>query len=109
MTTLTAKIRTRHHPNPTAIHVNGIPIPSCQSCWAPYPCDAIQLCDILDNTVHELSDTQVAKTARLRALPTRDEIADEIYRVLDPQYGYYNDPIEAADNILTLLTKRQLD
>ena len=44
----TAEIRARHYSNPTAIQVDGIPIPCCQSCWAPWPCDAIRLCDALD-------------------------------------------------------------
>ena len=38
-----------------------------------------------------------------RPLPTRDEIAMAMYEVLDPQYGDFCTPHDAADAVLELL------
>lgn len=53
----TAEIRVRHQPRDAA---------GCQSCWAPYPCDAIRLCDALDEVTRGddgLTDSERAESA----------------------------------------------
>lgn len=52
-----------------------------------------------------MTDDVIEKAARVlaRPLPSREQIAQEIYDVLSGQYGDFTTPYDAADAVLDLL------